>query len=104
MKREDNEGCLSIRKLSTVFKSNISSRERVKFINFYKSLFSMFGLRSKTAEDRVNSFVGELLGFKELIHILEKFDLQFGFIGVSGPLLKLSSDDDMNMLPFGGVE
>ena len=64
----------------------------------------MFSLRSKTAEKRVDGFVGEFYRFEKLIHIFKKLNLEFGFVGMVGPFLELSSDDDMNSFPLGRVQ
>ena len=95
-KREGSEEYLGFKKINTAFKGDIGSRKWIKFVDFNKGFLPMFSLRSKTAEKRVDGFVGEFLRFKDLVHVFKEFDLKFGFVGMIGPFLELPSDNDMN--------
>jgi hypothetical protein len=100
MSTTNNVKCLKLTKKITVFECNISNGKRIGFINFDKNLFAMFRLRSEETEHGIEAFVLELIRLEQLIHIFEKFNLEFCLVGMIGPFLELPSDHDVNCLPF----
>jgi hypothetical protein len=104
MSTTNNVESLKIIYECTILQCDIGNRKWVSFINFDKSLFSMFRLRSEQTEHRVESLVLELIRLEQLVHVFEHFNLEFGLVGMVGPFFELSSHNYMHSLPFWGVQ
>lgn len=91
---------VQVKRFCTTCKSNVSSVERVSFINLNKGLFSMFSLRTKTAEQRVEAFILPLFIAEVVVQVLANLHSQLLLPRQCAPFLKLLSYHTMNSLPL----